>query len=104
MQRLIIASCALAFPIVAVAQDVAPVITPGQVAEGLYYRSRMEAQAKAMRDRRSGADARAARTRSPVTRARQQQICASRPMFREQMGATHPQVVKLDGLCAKAGF
>ncbi|MBU0932736.1 MAG: hypothetical protein KJ585_12155 [Alphaproteobacteria bacterium] len=96
MLRLIFAFGALILPIGAVAQDVAPVITPGQVAEGQYYRSRMGTQAKA----KSGAT----RARPPVTRARQQQICASRPSFREKMGASDPQVLKLDSLCAKAGF
>lgn len=96
MLRLILASGALILPIGATAQDIAPVITPGQVAEGQYYRSRMGTQAKA----KSGGT----RARPPATRDRQQQICASRPFFREKMGANDPQVMKLDSLCARAGF
>lgn len=104
MIRLTMAACLLLAPAGAAAQDIAPVISPGQVAEGLYYRSRMEAQAKAMRPRQSGAGASATRAGSPLTRDRQQQICASRPFFREKMGADDPQVLKLDSLCIKAGF
>lgn len=96
MWRLTMAACVLAVPTGAAAQDIAPAITPGQVAEGQYYRSRMGTQAMA----KSGAT----RARPPASRARQQQICASRPFFREKMGGNDPQVRKLDSLCAKAGF
>ncbi|WP_311267676.1 hypothetical protein [Sphingobium sp. WCS2017Hpa-17] len=104
MVRLTMAVCLVLAPAAVGAQDIAPVISPGQVAEGLYYRSRMEAQAKATRNRQSGAGASATRARPPLTRDRQQQICASRPFFREKMGADDPQVLKLDSLCTKAGF
>ena len=78
------------------AQDIAPVISPSQVAEGLYYRSMMEEQAR----RDAGKAARPA----PGTRASQQRACANLPTFRKQHGADHPQVRKLEGLCAQAGF
>ncbi len=84
----------------ATAQDIAPVISPGQAAEGALHRSRMGAQAKATRQRQARAQA-----ASPsVVRERQRQSCASLPQFRRQYGAQHPKVLKLQELCARHGF
>lgn len=77
------------------AQDIAPVISPGQVAEGVYYRSRMAGQAKRSHDRDTV-------TRTPTLR--QRQICASRPRFRAQLGAEDVSVRKLEALCAGVGL
>jgi hypothetical protein len=81
----------------AAAQDIAPVITPGQAAEGIYHRSMMEAQARRDRARQNAAPPRG-------TPEFQRQACANRPIYRKQYGADHPQVLKLEALCAKAGY
>lgn len=36
--------------------------------------------------------------------ARQAEACANRARFRQEYGADHPQVRKLNSLCARAGF
>lgn len=84
----------------AAAQDIAPVISPSQAAEGAFHRSRMGAQAKAMRDRKA---LRSASSQGSPT-AFQRQACANRPMFREQYGADHPKVQQLNSLCASVGL
>lgn len=83
------------------AQDIAPVISPSQAAEGAFHRSRMGAQAKAMRDRQV---TRNAATPQSGSTAFQRQACANRPLYRKQYGADHPQVQKLESLCAQAGY
>jgi hypothetical protein len=97
--RVLTAACAgFTSPGYASAQDIAPVISPGQAAEGAFHRSRMGA--KAVRQRQARAQA-----ASPsVVRERQRQSCASLPRFRRQYGAQHPQVLKLQELCARHGF
>lgn len=84
------------------AQDIAPVISPRQVAEGLYYRSRMGKQA-APDDAPSRVDA----TRSsptPETRALQARACANRSKFRAQYGPDHPKLKRLEALCKASGY
>ncbi|MBW6531760.1 hypothetical protein KZ820_13530 [Sphingomonas sp. RRHST34] len=81
----------------AAAQDVAPVISPSQAAEGAFHRSRMGAQAEAMRRR----GARAPRPGSPEF---QRKACANRPAFRRRYGADDPRLRQLESLCAGAGY
>ncbi|MCI4592629.1 hypothetical protein MOK15_21465 [Sphingobium sp. BYY-5] len=85
----------------AMAQDIGPVISPSQAAEGAFHRSRMGAQAKAMRDRKG---VRPSAGPQPGTPAFQRQACANRPLYRKQYGADHPQVQKLESLCTQAGY
>jgi len=95
---------AIALPVgAATAQDIAPVISPGQAAEGIYYRSMMEQQAARDRARNGqGSGGTTALQAGPT--ATQRQACANRPRYRQQYGADHPKVRQLEALCAKAGF
>lgn len=76
----------------ATAQDIAPVISPGQAAEGIYHRSVAQGLARRIREGRSGATAQQARA------------CASRPALRAKYGADHPKILKLESLCEQAGY
>ncbi|WP_336970702.1 hypothetical protein [Sphingobium aromaticiconvertens] len=82
------------------AQDIAPAIDPIENARGLHQRSIMGAHAKRARQ---GGTATAGKPR-PGTTAFQQQACANRPQYRKQYGVDHPQVQKLESLCAQAGY
>ena len=97
MFRTVITALALVAPVgVATAQDIAPVISPGQAAEGIFHRSVAEGQARRIREGRSSANA------APT--AGQRRACASLPRFRAELGANEPRVRKLEGLCAGAGL
>ena len=97
MLRTVIIALALVAPFgVATAQDIAPVISPGQAAEGIFHRSVAEGQARRIREGRSSANA------APT--AGQRRACASLPRFRAELGANEPRVRKLEGLCAGAGL
>ncbi|WP_300114385.1 hypothetical protein [Sphingobium sp.] len=97
MFRTVIIALALVAPVsVATAQDIAPVISPGQAAEGIFHRSVAEGQARRIREGRSSANA------APT--AGQRRACASLPRFRAELGANEPRVRKLEGLCAGAGL
>ena len=97
MFRTVIIALALVAPVgVATAQDIAPVISPGQAAEGIFHRSVAEGQARRIRE--GGSSANAAPT------AGQRRACASLPRFRAELGANEPRVRKLEGLCAGAGL
>jgi hypothetical protein len=97
MFRTVITALALVAPFgVATAQDIAPVISPGQAAEGIFHRSVAEGQARRIREGRSSANA------APT--AGQRRACASLPRFRAELGANEPRVRKLEGLCAGAGL
>ena len=51
MFRTVIIALALVAPVgVATAQDIAPVISPGQAAEGIFHRSVAEGQARRIRE------------------------------------------------------
>ncbi len=84
----------------ALAQDIAPVISPGQAAEGIYHRSVAEGQARRIREGRSSG----ANGVRPGGTAQQARACASRPGLRAKYGADHPKILKLDSLCAQAGY
>jgi len=102
MLRTIVFALAIIIPAGSVAaQDISPVISPGQAAEGAYYRSMMEAQAA--RDRQRNGQARVAAAPANATE-RQRQACANRPLFRQQYGANHPKVQQLEALCRQAGY
>ena len=97
MFRTVIIALALVAPVgVATAQDIAPVISPGQAAEGIFHRSVAEGQARRIREGRSSANA------APT--AGQRRACASLPRFRAELGANEPRVRKLKGLCAGVGL
>ena len=97
MFRTVIIALALVAPVgVATAQDIAPVISPGQAAEGIFHRSVAEGQARRIREGRSSANA------APT--AGQRRACASLPRFRAELGANEPRVRKLEGLCAGVGL
>ena len=99
MFRTVIIALALVAPVgVATAQDIAPVISPGQAAEGIFHRSVAEGQARRIREGRSSANA------APT--AGQRRACASLPLprFRAELGANEPRVRKLKGLCAGVGL
>ena len=97
MFRTVITALALVAPFgVATAQDIAPVISPGQAAEGIFHRSVAEGQARRIREGRSSANA------APT--AGQRRACASLPRFRAELGANEPRVRKLKGLCAGVGL
>ena len=99
MFRTVIIALALVAPVgVATAQDIAPVISPGQAAEGIFHRSVAEGQARRIREGGSNATASAAPT------AGQRRACASLPRFRAELGANEPRVRKLEGLCAGVGL
>lgn len=99
---LLVLACAsiTLFPGQTFAQDIAPVISPEQVAEGLVHRSRMNARPRATRQRQ----ARAQEAGPSAARERQRESCAGLPRFRRQYGAQHPKVLQLQGLCARHGF
>lgn len=78
----------------AMAQDMAPVLGPGEMAEGIYARQRMGGYGKQPRSARSATG----------TTARQRQACANLPNFRQQYGADNPKVQKLTSLCEAAGY
>ncbi|MAP43970.1 MAG: hypothetical protein CMN62_01610, partial [Sphingobium sp.] len=87
MFRTVIIALALVAPVsVATAQDIAPVISPGQAAEGIFHRSVAEGQARRIREGRSSANA------APT--AGQRRACASLPRFRAELGANEPRVRK----------
>ncbi|RIA46255.1 hypothetical protein DFR49_0788 [Hephaestia caeni] len=98
---LIFALCAAMFALPTTAQDIAPVISPGQAAEGIFYRSRIEAEAKRAAERQAS---REEASPAPGTPAFQRKVCADRPTYRRQHGADHPKVRQLEALCAKAGY
>lgn len=100
MTRTALAALAFLLPTAAAAQGVAPVITPGQAAEGIFARSVAEGQARKLRERQGGSNA----AIRPNSRAFQARACANRPMFRRQYGADHPKVQELERLCTKAGY
>jgi hypothetical protein len=91
----VIALACLAIP--AAAQDVAPAISPSQAAEGAFHRSRMGAQAEAIRRHQRVAP-------RPGTPAFQRQACANRARFRREVGADDPRLRKLESLCSAAGY
>ncbi|MEC3912564.1 hypothetical protein U5A82_19425 [Sphingobium sp. CR2-8] len=102
MYRTALFVLALALPASATAQDIAPVISPGQAAEGIFHRSVAEGQARRIREGRStGSSGYAVR---PGTTAQQARACYSRPNLRAKYGADHPKVLKLDSLCEQAGY
>ncbi|KMS55465.1 hypothetical protein V474_16945 [Novosphingobium barchaimii LL02] len=85
------------------AQDIAPIISPGQAAEGIFNRSRMEEQARRQREGKAAQVARpAALTRQDI--ARQKRFCDNRPALREKYGSDDARILKLDSLCAAAGY
>ncbi|MEE4454484.1 hypothetical protein [Novosphingobium resinovorum] len=92
----------------AAAQDIVPIISPGQAAEGIFQRSRMEAETR----RQHGKEAEPAQVASaaPDTRPApgspefQKQACDNRPLYRKQYGEDHPQVQKLEALCKASGY
>ncbi len=103
MLRSMLLTLAIALPAgAATAQDIAPVISPGQAAEGIYYRSMMEQQAA--RDRARNGQHGGGTTALAGPTAAQRQACANRPRYRQQYGADHPKVRQLEALCAKAGL
>ncbi|MCZ7451324.1 hypothetical protein O8B93_27565 [Agrobacterium rhizogenes] len=102
MRQLILAlSVMIGINVPAMAQDIAPVIDPTENARGLHQRSIMGGHAKRARN---GHVVRNTGPPKPGTRAFQQQACANRPLYRKQYGASHPEVLKLESLCARAGF
>jgi len=82
------------------AQDIVPLISPGQAAEGVFQRSKMEAEARRQRE----AEAAEARDAEADIAARQKQACDNRPAYRRQYGADHPKMQKLDAFCKEAGY
>ncbi|PNU02709.1 hypothetical protein [Novosphingobium guangzhouense] len=96
----------LAAPVVA--QDIVPIISPGQAAEGVFNRSRMEEQARRQRkdlaqSTPSEASSDTARP-APGTPEFQKQACDNRPIYRRQYGEDHPQVQKLEEMCKASGY
>lgn len=85
------------------AQDIAPIISPGQAAEGIFNRSRMEEQARRQRERQTAQAARPAAL-TPQDIARQKRFCDNRPALREKYGAADARMLKLDSLCETAGY
>jgi len=85
------------------AQDIAPIISPGQAAEGIFNRSRMEEQARRQRERQTAQAARPA-AMTPQDIARQKRFCDNRPALREKYGADDARMLKLDSLCETAGY
>jgi hypothetical protein len=102
MFRTVLLALAIALPAgAAMAQDIAPVISPGQAAEGIFHRSVAEGQATRIREGRSGSGGYAVR---PGTTPGQAKACASRPNLRARYGADHPKILKLEQLCTQAGY
>ncbi|MGF7155716.1 hypothetical protein GGR40_003505 [Novosphingobium gossypii] len=99
MPRRVLLALMLLSPLPTAAQDIAPVITPGQTADGIFARSVAEGQAKRIREKQSGNKA-----VRPGTREFQRRACANRPIFRRQYGADHPKVQQLERLCTQSGF
>ncbi|WP_232493581.1 hypothetical protein [Novosphingobium kaempferiae] len=106
MVRKTVAPLALAlFATPAVAQDIIPLISPGQAAEGVFYRSRMDAEARRQRERVADPAPQASEGRpAPGTPEYQKQACENRPIYRRQYGEDHPQVQKLEELCKASGY
>ncbi|GLK46069.1 MULTISPECIES: hypothetical protein [Novosphingobium] len=100
------AAAFIAVPVAA--QDIVPIISPGQAAEGVFNRARMEEQARRQREKDAGQEA-SSDTPSdsrpaPGTPEFQKQACDNRPIYRRQYGEDHPQVQKLEALCKASGY
>lgn len=106
MVRKTVATLALALLAAPVAaQDIIPLISPGQAAEGVFYRSRMEAEARRQREKADDPAPAASEGRpAPGTPEYQKQACDNRPIYRRQYGEDHPQVQKLEELCKASGY
>lgn len=102
MYRTALFVLALALPTIATAQDIAPVISPGQAAEGIFHRSVAEGQARRIREGRSTSSS--GHAVRPGTTAQQARACYSRPNLRAKYGADDPKVLKLESLCKQAGY
>lgn len=101
------AAAFLAGPVAA--QDIVPIISPGQAAEGVFNRARMEEQSRRQREKDTGqatspSDAPADVRPAPGTPEFQKQACDNRPIYRRQYGEDHPQVQKLEALCKASGY
>ncbi|MFC0204452.1 hypothetical protein [Novosphingobium soli] len=97
MVRKTTAALVLMLPAVpAPAQDIVPIISPGQAAEGVFHRSRSEAGGNRARQR-------PAKPLAGTLQARKR-ACDDRADYRRHYGADHPQVLKLEALCREAGY
>lgn len=109
MIRKMMTALTLAVPAMpSAAQEIVPIISPGQAAEGLFQRSRMEAEARRQREA-DARDAQATETEgsarpAPGSPEARKQVCDNRPLYRKQYGADHPKIVKLEELCKEAGY
>ncbi|MFT4054652.1 MAG: hypothetical protein QM681_09115 [Novosphingobium sp.] len=96
----------LATPVMA--QDIIPIISPGQAAEGVFNRARMEEQARRQREKgaeqTASSDAPSDGRPAPGTPEFQKQACDNRPIYRRQYGEDDPQVQKLEALCKASGY
>lgn len=88
----------------AAAQEIVPIISPGQAAEGVFYRSQMAAQARRQREEGAAASGSNESRPAPGSAELQKQACDNRPLYRRQYGEDHPQVQKLEDLCKAAGY
>lgn len=109
---LAIAIPATIIPLDASAQDIAPVISPGQAAEGIFHRSVAEGQARRIREGRGSSSSSApcatclgsrAYPVLPGTTPAQARACYSRPGLRAK-GGNDAQLQKLESLCEQAGY
>ncbi|WP_159983679.1 MULTISPECIES: hypothetical protein [unclassified Novosphingobium] len=86
------------------AQDIAPIISPGQAAEGIFNRSRMEEQARRQREDRTAEQVAKPAALTPQDIARQKRFCNNRPALRQKYGADDARIQKLDSLCEASGY
>lgn len=93
------------------AQDIAPVISPGQAADGIYRRSVAERQARRIREGRTSSSTPCADCLGskaypilPGTTAGQARACYSLPSLRKKYNADDPKLQHLQSLCKQAGY
>lgn len=104
---MVVAGSAVAVP--ALAQDIVPIISPGQAAESVFQRSRAGGDSRRERDKDVAdpapqASAQASARADSGSPGLQKQTCDNLPAYRKQYGDDHPQILKLEGMCKDAGY